>query len=193
MTKRQSSGTGNSQGAEGAVTVLVENRRAFLRFLEQRVGPEAAEDLLQEAFGKAIERIETLRDEESVVAWFYRALRNAVVDHYRRRGASVRALDAIARVQDVAVAPPEIQRAICACVARLAESLRPEYADALRRVEIGGMTVKAYAEEQGITQNNAGVRVHRAREALRKRVMASCGACAEHGCVDCRCARRRRE
>ena len=43
--------------------------------------------------------------------------------------------------------------------------------------------------KMGIEPNNAAVRVHRAREALRKRVTASCGPCAEHGYVDCTCAR----
>jgi RNA polymerase sigma-70 factor (ECF subfamily) len=33
----------------------------------------------------------------------------------------------------------------------------------------------------------AGVRVFRAREALKKRVMESCGTCAEHGCLNCTC------
>lgn len=46
-----------------AVQALVENHRAFLRFLERRVGSrETAEDLLQEAFGRAIERVDALRE-----------------------------------------------------------------------------------------------------------------------------------
>lgn len=83
-----------------------------------------------------------------------------------------------------------MKNAVCACVGTLAETLKPEYADALRRIEVDGVTVQAYAAELGIEANNAGVRVHRAREALRRRVMASCGTCAEHGCVDCTCAPR---
>ena len=31
------------------------------------------------------------------------------------------------------------------------------------------------------------VRVFRAREALRRQVAASCGTCAEHGCIACTC------
>ena len=34
---------------------------------------------------------------------------------------------------------------------------------------------------------SAAVRVHRAREALRRQVVASCGSCAEHGCLSCTC------
>ena len=47
--------------------------------------------------------------------------------------------------------------------------------------------VKAFAERQGLTAGNAAVRVFRAREALKRRVVESCGTCAEHGCVACTC------
>nr|MBA3538947.1 RNA polymerase subunit sigma-70 [Deltaproteobacteria bacterium] len=62
-----------------------------------------------------------------------------------------------------------------------------EYADALRRIEVDGVSVKDYAEEAGISSSNAGVRVFRAREALRRQVARSCGTCATHGCLDCTC------
>jgi RNA polymerase sigma-70 factor (ECF subfamily) len=79
---------------------------------------------------------------------------------------------------------------ICACVSRLAATLKPEYAEALEVIEVGGMPVKAFAEAKGLSSNNAAVRVFRAREALKKRVIESCGVCAEHGCVNCTCKQR---
>jgi RNA polymerase sigma-70 factor (ECF subfamily) len=78
---------------------------------------------------------------------------------------------------------------ICACVSRLAATLKPEYAEALEAIEVGGTPVKAFAEAKGLSSNNAAVRVFRAREALKKRVTESCGVCAEHGCVNCTCTR----
>jgi len=35
------------------------------------------------------------------------------------------------------------------CVARLAENLKPEYAEALRRIEVDGLVVKGYATQAG--------------------------------------------
>ncbi len=174
--------------SDEALQTLVENHRAFLHFLERRVGsPETAEDLLQDAFGRAVTHIDGLRDEESAIAWFYRLLRNAVIDHYRRAASSSGALERFAAELDEAVPAPEVRGEICGCVTRLTTTLKPEYAEALKRVEVDGLSVKAYAEEQGISANNAGVRLFRARDALRKQVVASCGTCAEHGCVDCTC------
>jgi RNA polymerase sigma-70 factor, ECF subfamily len=76
---------------------------------------------------------------------------------------------------------------ICACVSRLSNTLKPEYAEALQAIDIGGTPVKTFAEQKGLSSSNAGVRVFRAREALKKRVVESRGTCAEHGCFECTC------
>jgi RNA polymerase sigma-70 factor (ECF subfamily) len=170
------------------LAAVAANRRAFLSFLERRVGHrEVAEDVLQEAFARSLEKL-PLGTEESALAWFYRVLRNAVIDHYRRAGSSERALGALGRQLDEEVEPGLDDRdAVCRCVARLSETLKPEYALALRRIDLDGVSVQDYAAEVGITPNNAGVRIFRARETLRKRVVRWCGSCASRGCVDCSC------
>jgi RNA polymerase sigma factor (sigma-70 family) len=170
-----------------AVAILVENHRSFLRFLEHRVGSrEAAEDILQTAFGRAVDHAGELRD-ESVVAWFYRVLRNAVTDHFRRADVARRGVAAFAREVTTEVAPEEVHEAICGCVRTLAATLKPEYADALDHIDVQGVAVKDFAAAKGITPGNAGVRISRARAALRRQVIVSCGTCAEHGCLECHC------
>ena len=67
--------------------------------------------------------------------------------------------------------------------------IQSEYAEVLRAVDVEDTPVKAFAEGAGLTTSNAGVRLFRAREALRKQVSASCSTCAEHGCVDCSCGK----
>jgi RNA polymerase sigma factor (sigma-70 family) len=167
--------------------VLVDNHRRFLAFLERRVGRrDVAEEILQDAFVRGLARADSLRDAESATAWFYRVLRNALSDHFRRQGARARALDAAQHELSESV-DDEIMNEVCACVTSLVDTLKPEYAEAVRQVDLGGATVQGYAEALGITANNAGVRLHRAREALRKQLSKSCGTCALHGCVDCTC------
>jgi RNA polymerase sigma-70 factor (ECF subfamily) len=171
---------------------LVDNHRAFLRFLERRVGSrEEAEDILQDAFGRSLEKLDQLGDDESIVRWFYRVLRNAVIDHYRRKAAAGRARDAFASEFDEAVPPPEVENEICGCVRTLASTLKPAYAEALQKIDVDGMPVKDFAAAEGMSATNAGVRVFRAREALRRQVVRSCGTCAEHGCIDCTCGKSR--
>lgn len=176
-------------GPVAPLAILLENHRAFLRYLERRVGDRAlAEDILQDAFAKLVIRPDQAPADEEVVRWFYRTLRNAAIDQFRRRGAAERAYEAFARELETSAEPaPEMAAEICQCVGRLAATLKPEYAEALEAVELRGLPVKTYAEQKGLTASNAGVRVFRAREALRQRVAESCGLCAEHGCTDCRC------
>ena len=169
------------------VETLLENHRAFLRYLERRVGDRAlAEDILQDAFAKVVARPEQAPIDEAIVPWFYRTLRNAAVDQFRRRGAADRAYEAFARELETHETPStDMETEICACVSRLAATLKPEYAEALQAIEVTGTPVKAYAEQKGLSSSNAAVRVFRAREALKKRVIESCGTCADHGCVNC--------
>ena len=137
------------------VAALVENHRRFLAFLERRVGSRAeAEDILQAAFVRGLRKSGTVKDPGSSVAWFYRLLRNALTDHYRRAGAEARRRAGEADEADAAF-EPEL------------------------RGEVAG--------ELAITPNNAAVRLHRARTALRRQLERSCGTCATHGCLDCRC------
>jgi RNA polymerase sigma factor (sigma-70 family) len=184
-----SSGPAMLEASPEVVAVLVENHRRFLAFLERRVGSrDLAEDILQDAFVRGLARAGQVRDRDSVVAWFYRSLRNALADHWRRRNSERRIFeeDAVhARVEPSD--DPELLKAVCECATALLDTLKPEYADALRRVELDGISVKDFAMENNVTPNNASVRLFRAREALRRQVERCCGTCAEHGCLDCSC------
>lgn len=168
---------------------LVALKGDFLGFVRARVGSAAeAEDLLQAAYVKAAEKAGTIRESESTVAWFYRLLRNAIVDLQReRRRSATEPLEAAPEVPD---ADPELHRAVCACVKDLVPMLKPEWGRLVRRVDLEGESVPDVARDEGITPNNAAVRLHRARAALRDKLRVVCGACARHGCLDCGCHRR---
>ncbi len=172
-----------------ALQRLLADRRQFISFVERRVNSrEMAEDIVQTAFVKSIERGKTLRDNESAVAWFYRMLRNAVIDHYRHNEVHSRAMEEwVKELESQEIPSPDTRNEVCACIMRLMKELKPEYRDALQKVDVEEEAVSEFAKAASISANNAAVRVHRAREALRKQVKVTCGTCAEHGCVDCRC------
>ena len=171
-----------------AIGQLVKGHREFLAFLERRVESRAvAEDILQAAFTRGLERGGDVKDEK-VVAWFYRVLRNAVIDHYRQRSTTARAMEAWGReFPDVQEPEAELRQEICRCVSGLLETLKPEYREALRIVDLEEGKLKDLAQQSGITAENAAVRVHRARAALRRRIEQACGTCSVHGCLDCSC------
>jgi RNA polymerase sigma factor (sigma-70 family) len=165
---------------------LLEQRSAFLRFLTARVGPEAAEDILQSCYLKLVEKGPQLEKDESVVSWFYTVLRHATVDYYRRNATRDRAHEQFAAEAPVSY-ETELKANICQCLPGVLETLKAEYRDALQAVDVQGRSVAEYATSQGTTPNNVGVRLHRARKAAAKRLTQVCGACAEHKCLDCTC------
>jgi RNA polymerase sigma-70 factor (ECF subfamily) len=57
----------------------------------------------------------------------------------------------------------------------------------LRRADLGNEPHEAIAAALGLTQGNLAVRLHRARQALRKALQLSCETCPIHGFLDCGC------
>jgi RNA polymerase sigma-70 factor (ECF subfamily) len=179
-----------ANNASQVVADLMEDRERFLRFVERRVhDPAMAEDLLQSAYMRAVAQSDSLRDRELAKAWFYRMLRNAVIDYYRHRAVENRVAVQMPDGFDAAAVTVE-QLNICGCMDRAVDRLKPEYAEILREVELAGgdsATVEAYAQRAGITPGNAAVRAYRARKAMAKSLTHTCGSCAGAGCLDCTC------
>lgn len=171
------------------IHTLLDLRSQFLAFLRRRVDNSAlAEDILQTAYVRALESTHRLRADESVVAWFYRILRNAIIDNYRRRTTENGALERWAVELENAKAPePELYATACLCIEGALNTLRPAYADLLRKVDLAEGGLAAYADTHNISPANAAVRAHRARAALRRQLEKCCGVCATHACIDCTC------
>ncbi len=170
----------------GLLSTLAAQRPAFLAFVKRRVRSGAdADDLLQQAMLKATSSIDAVRDGERIEAWFYRVLRNTIADHHVEWARREARLELLAR--EASEEPPG-EAASCACSLGVLDELRPEYADVLRRVDIEEASLDEAAASLGITPNNAKVRLHRARKAMREALVAFCGKCSARGCAGCNCA-----
>ena len=91
-------------------------------------------------------------------------------------------------IENVAVDPDvELDGAICSCLYKLLPTLKPEYADVIWRADILGEPRDRIAASLGTTLNNVTVRIHRGRQALKKRLEDMCLTCPVHGFLDCRC------
>jgi RNA polymerase sigma-70 factor, ECF subfamily len=166
---------------------LTQGRARFLAFLRRRIqSPEIAEDILHASYVRAIQHVHELRDETRADAWFYRLLRNAVIDHHRRSAVSSK-VAAPEMPADLAIESVQ-QTKTCPCAIRELTRLKGGYARALELVEMDGMPVHAFAANERVAPGTASVRLHRARKALAERILAACGPCAGEGCFDCTCA-----
>jgi RNA polymerase sigma factor (sigma-70 family) len=168
---------------------LIAQRKRFLAFVQRRVSDyELAEDILQSAYLRAFEHRDEFQPGESAMAWFYRLLRNAVIDNYRRHASKEKALEAWTReLETSSPSSSEVLNEVCECLSGLLEGLKPEYSEILRAVDVGEQRVQDFAEQRRLSVSNAGVRIHRARAALRKQLLRVCSTCAEHGCLNCTC------
>ena len=178
----------------GVIRRLLDNESAFRQFVRRRVGDDVvAEDILQQSFIKAVGRSHSLNNEHSAVAWFYRILRHTVADYYRSHGAETRRNEAFLRELTISgnhqePPPDELQAVACACLHGLLPSLHGNYAELIKRIDLDGESPAQVAKELKISRNGLTVRLHRARQALRGALEASCGICSKHGCLNCTCS-----
>jgi RNA polymerase sigma-70 factor (ECF subfamily) len=165
--------------------LLARERSRFLELARRRLPHGAdAEDVVQSAMMRAAERAGSLEDPARLHPWFGRILRRAIADFYRAKGPETPSGSA---GLEVAVAAPEPSGNPCACSVRLMRGLPSAYSDVLRLVDLEGLGAAAAASALGITPANLHVRLHRARRALRARVMRHCGVTGCGPCLDCKC------
>tara|TARA_R110002096_G_scaffold205630_5_gene391596 strand:- start:329 stop:952 length:624 start_codon:yes stop_codon:yes gene_type:complete len=175
------------------VKALIRNRQAFLGFLVRRLNNHAdAEDVLQAFSVNVLMRSDGLRAEtdEGLIAWLYTVLRSTLVDHFRKEGRSERgaaAYEAEIGSGQVALGPDTLYEALCECLVALTPLLRPDQGELVRRVDLEGADRARVAAELGITRGALGVRLHRARAALKNLLLAACISCPEHGFDNCAC------
>lgn len=170
---------------------LVESRKDLLSFLGRRLGNrEEADEVLQRFSLRALERASELRDTRTVRGWLGRILASTIVDHQRsamrrrRREVVVEFSD----IESLSVEPDvELDGVVCNCLYKLLPTLKPDHAEVIWRADILGEPRDRIAASLGTTLNNVTVRIHRGRQALKKRLEEMCLTCPVHGFLDCRC------
>ncbi len=172
-------------------TVLIENYDDFSRFLMRRIGDRSAvEDVLQNFCVRVIRSQTELRNEKAVMGWLYKVLRSALIDHYRS-AASRTKMEASYLLEKATLDDDFVQIEIngnrCQCIKTMLPTLRPDYEHVLRKVDLSNESRENVAIDLGISPANTRVRLHRARDALSKAMIAYCGPCCEVSTDDCTC------
>ena len=176
--------------AERAVlAALREGHREFLRFVTSRTASLAdAEDVLQEFYLKVIRSMRSVRNPATLRVWFSRILRRTLTDYYRSAAVRRRAHERLKeRVQVAMRIEDDTELAVCRCLYRILPTLCGEHAGLIWRIDLLGQPRNRVAKALGVTPNTLGVRLHRARRALRAALVRYCITCPTHGFLNCAC------
>jgi RNA polymerase sigma-70 factor (ECF subfamily) len=156
--------------------------RFFNFFLRLTARADVSEDLVQEAFMRALKYRESYRGDADFVAWMYRVARNVFADHFRATG-SRESLEEAEALEDAGPSPFERAR-LGEEVARLRAALlhlSVEDREVLVMTRFEGLSHGEIAEALGCSVGAVKVRAHRALARLRYAYFGSegerpCGA-----------------
>jgi RNA polymerase sigma-70 factor (ECF subfamily) len=169
-------------------------RQALLDHIRSIVrNPTEAEDVLQEVLVKAHQNIGQLRAEGALTTWLFRIATHLGIDHLRKHGRQPEVVEDVdpKDLPSEDDGTPGLQRMVeqqemSACVQRFLLNLPSVYRTVLLLHDLDGLTAGEIASRLGISLENAKVRLHRARAALRTTLQAGCSFSSdERGVMVC--------
>jgi RNA polymerase sigma-70 factor (ECF subfamily) len=127
-----------------------------------RASPSDADDLVQDVFIIAMQRIATLRDPGAFGGWLAAIARNRVTDHLRRTPRT----EELPR--EIGISDPD--RTAALAVLAVIKTLPEAYRETLVLRLIEGMTGPEIASRTGLTPASVRVNLHRGMKLLRERL-----------------------
>ena len=154
------------RGDRAAFGALYRRHARFVQaVLLARVAPDGVDDLVQDVFVVAMDKLHTLRDDRAFGPWIAAIARRRAADWRRRRRDTVELDESLAgdaRPDDDAAAAREAVDAIA--------SLPEAYRETLMLRFVAGLTGPEIAERTGLTHGSVRVNLHRGVALLRDRL-----------------------
>lgn len=148
-----------------------EHEQELRGFLVTRMGDqEAAEELVQEVFLRAMNEGAGFCRLDNPRAWLFRVARNAATDRQRR----TRPVEPVS--EDIARSEPETPPVdeLRACIARNLPMLREQDRVLLEACDLQGQPHQRYAAAHGLSVAAVKTRLFRARQRLRHQLIERC-------------------
>ena len=157
-------------------------RPRVLRYVARLVGEAEAEDVTQSIMLKVDEGLSAFRGDSSVSTWIYRIATNVALDKLRQK--AIQPLTDAEYEFDEDNLPPAVQNPSAetaaireemnACISEFVARLPGNYKTVMILSELEGFTNGEIAAILGLTLDTVKIRLHRAREKLRKDLEAGC-------------------
>lgn len=144
-------------------------------YIRRRVKSEQdTDDILQEAFIKIHNNIESLKDDNKIHAWIYQITRNAIVDYYRKYEKSLQFVELPENLTSEIEEDLSLNGEISNCLKPMIDTLPEEYKQAIILTEFGNLTQKELSNRMGLSVPGAKSRVQRARKKLKEILLDCC-------------------
>ncbi|MDZ7852439.1 MAG: sigma-70 family RNA polymerase sigma factor [Halomonas sp.] len=132
---------------------------------------DAADDLLQGVYAKALAHRAQFCTLDSPRAWLFRVARHQWIDEWRRTGRWVDGDPPELPAETETHAPVD---SLVDCIERALPHLSQDDRDILSRCDLGGLRQADYAELNGLGLPATKARLRRARQRLRQRLIEQC-------------------
>lgn len=140
-------------------------------YLTRQLGDASlAQDILQEVFLKSMRAGQVFCQLDNPRAWLYQVAKTTVIDHARASKHQVEFPDDLTAPQDER--PPV--DALDGCVLHHLPHLPEADRDILQACDLGGQTVRSYADHRSLSLPAAKSRLLRARQRLRQLLLDNC-------------------
>lgn len=149
------------------------------RYLQRLVGdPYTADDLLQQTLLRIGQGLASFEGRSSVKTWAFSIATRAAIDHLRKTGGKLRVVEA----SDLEELPGEDEEVgerlvideMNSCIREEIDSLPSDYRAAIVLHDLEGLTARETAEIMRCSLATAKIRIHRARQRLKKALERDC-------------------
>ena len=133
----------------------------------------------------SISFIDSLKEEENILPWFYRIIQNTIIDLYRKKETANKTEETL-KSMPLDIGDEIENNDLCQCFEPLVRGLKPEYRNVLE-IDLKGLSRNEITKALHITPENLKVRRSRGRAKLKEQLKETCNLCAVHGCLNCTC------
>jgi RNA polymerase sigma-70 factor, ECF subfamily len=167
-------------------------RPRILRYLTRFVGEDEAEDLTQTVMVKVSKGLRNFRGDSTLSTWIYRVATNTALDQLRNRAMNwtghqsgstgIRMESEVESVesgialekQTPSIEATIIRKEMNECIREFVDRLPENYKTVMVLSELEGFQNSEIAEILGISLDTVKIRLHRARDRLRKELGTGC-------------------
>jgi RNA polymerase sigma factor (sigma-70 family) len=164
------------------------NNWARLRKLVQYIlkNDSLTDDVLQDAYIKAITTSSLPKSKSKVLPWFKTILKHTALDILRKQKRESKLF--LEKSIEISIKDENVASSVCTCVKQLISELSSSDRDLLMELEINGHSLNEIAVKMGIKKETLKVRRHRARARLKKVLISVCNFNSDKECEHCECS-----